>query len=189
MSEELFAAWESTHGETLAQGDYLPGCYVPQFVPPLGPTIAVPSGSGSDDEIHIVPVSEYDVIVLTQSCDLDPANTKVRANWVTVCPIYSIAEWEEINAGFAKKGKWTEVRKGRIQGLHLLPPCGSQNPRDALVVDLREVYSLPYDYLTAHAAQLSLRWRLRSPFTEHLSQTFGAFFMRVALPRTVLEEL
>jgi hypothetical protein len=53
------------------------------------------------------------------------------------------------------------------------------------MVDFREIYSLPFDYLVSRAAQLGPRWRLRSPYLEHFSQAFARFFMRVGLPSTI----
>ena len=76
--------------------------------------------------------------------------------------------------------------KGRVEGLHLLgSPEHPENNRDALVVDFREIYSLPIAYLVSRAAELGQRWRLRSPYLEHFSQAFARFFMRVGLPSTI----
>lgn len=169
MSVEPF--WTEITETTLRQGDYLPQCLVPEF----GPDFA----SGST---HEVAASEYDVIVVTQSCDLE--QRKVRL--VAVCPIYSIAEFEAVNPAFSKRGRWNEVLKGRIEGLHLLAsPTDAANNRGALVVDFRQIYSLPFNYLVSRAAQIGSRWRLRSPYLEHFSQAFARFFMRVGLPSTI----
>ncbi len=131
-----------------------------------------------------VEVQERDLIVLTQSCDLE--NRKARL--VSLCLISTLPEFEAVNPDFIKKGKWNEVRKGRVEGLHLLAsPVNPEDSRGALVVDFREIYSLPFNYLTQHATQLENRWRLKSPFLEHFSQTFARFFMRVGLPSGVPE--
>jgi hypothetical protein len=91
-----------------------------------------------------------------------------------------------VNPGFAKKGRWNEVLKGRVEGLHLLAsPAAPDDSHQALVVDFREIYSLPYAYLAAHATRLGPRWRLRSPYLEHFSPAFARFFMRVGLPSTI----
>ena len=105
---------------------------------------------------------------------------------VAGCPIYPVGEFEAVNPAFAKKGRWNEVLKGRVEGLHLLSsPEDPANNRGALVVDFREIYSLPFEYLTGRAAGLGPRWRLRSPYLEHFSQAFARFFMRVGLPSTI----
>jgi hypothetical protein len=57
MSVEAF--WIETTGTTLRQGDYVPRCLVPVFASDL-------AASGT----HEIMAEEYDLIVLTQSCDL-----------------------------------------------------------------------------------------------------------------------
>jgi hypothetical protein len=169
MTVEPF--WAEVHERALRQGDHLPQCLVPCFGPDL-------AAAGT----HEVTADEYDLIAATQSCDLEQG--KVRL--VAACPIYPIAEFEAVNPAFAKKGRWNEVLKGRIEGLHLLAaPANPANNREALVVDFREIYSLPFDYLMSRASQLGPRWRLRSPYLEHFSQAFARFFMRVGLPSTI----
>jgi hypothetical protein len=58
MTVEPF--WTQVSDASLRQGDYLPGCLVPVFGPDLS--------SGS---VHDVFADEYDLIVVTQSCDLE----------------------------------------------------------------------------------------------------------------------
>ncbi|MBD1923550.1 hypothetical protein H6F77_21105 [Microcoleus sp. FACHB-831] len=166
--------WVNVNEPTLRQGDYLPQCLVPVFGPNFD----------GDTDIQDVQVNEFDLIIVTQSCDLE--NKKARL--VAMIPIYPISEFEKINPAFAKKGRWNDVLKGRVEGLHMLAsPTNPANNREALVVDFREIYSLPYDYLVKHSTELGSRWRLRSPFLEHFSQTFARFFMRVGLPSTIPE--
>ena len=151
----------------------LPDCFVPVFRPDFG--------QNSTKTEHVA-VDEYHLIVLTQSCDL--VNQKARL--VALSPIYYLAEFEEISPDFRVKGAWESVRLGRREGLHLLasPETPSDN-RLALVVDFREIYSLPFEYLTERAFQLGPRWRLKSPFLEHYSQALARFFMRVGLPSSI----
>lgn len=165
--------WGKVNEPTLRQGDYLPDCYVPIF---LDPTVT--------QKPQEVPIDIFDLIVLTQSCDLEQG--KVRL--VAMCPISPIQAFEKRNPEFAKKGKWNDVRKGRMEGLHMLGALSNPtNNREALVVDFREIYSLPFEYLVKHATALGPRWRLQSPFLEHFSQAFARFFMRVGLPSTIPE--
>ncbi len=163
--------WVETMDAALRQGDLLPRCLVPAFGLEL-------ASAGT----HDVTVDEYDLVLMTQSCDLE--QRKVRL--VAACPIFTIGEFESVNTAFTKKGRWNEVLKGRVEGLHLLAsPVEPANNRAALVVDFREIYSLPFDYLVGRAAQLGQRWRLRAPYLEHFSQAFARFFMRVGLPSTL----
>jgi len=118
----------------------------------------------------------------TQTCDL--AHKKVSL--VALCPIHTLASFEERNPKFRQKGKWEEVRRGRVEGLHLLAsPTDPANNRKALVVDFGQIISLPFEYLTQRARNLGKRWRLNSPFLEHFSQAFARFFMRVGLPSSI----
>ncbi|AFZ08299.1 hypothetical protein Osc7112_3962 [Oscillatoria nigro-viridis PCC 7112] len=175
MSVEPF--WVQVNESTLRQGDYLPGCLVP--IPVFDPT-----NFGKNSEIQDVQieVNELDLIVLTQSCDLD--NKKVAQ--VVLCAIYHISEFEENNEAFKKKGKWNEVLRGRTEGLHLLAsPTNPDNNKESLVVNFREIQTLPYEYVLKHASNLNDRWRLKSPYLEHFSQAFARLFMRVGLPSAI----
>lgn len=168
--------WVQVNEPTLRQGDYLKDCFVPLFVD-------LTEGTGPRD-VSDVSVDVFELIILTQSCDLEHTKTRL----VAMCPIQPVAEFEKRNPEFQKKGKWNEVRKGRMEGLHMLgSPTNPDNNREALVVDFREIYSLPYEYLVKHAIQLGPRRRLKSPFLEHFSQAFARFFMRVGLPSSIPE--
>jgi hypothetical protein len=164
-------------GQDLQQGDYLPSCAIPVFSLDL-------SQAKEEGYIHTVNIKECDTIVITQSCDLQ--NNKARQ--VAVCPIYTISNFSQYNEEYRRLAKWNEVRKGRIEGLHLLgSPTEPNNNQLALVVDFREIYSLPVGYLSNHAVEIGDRWRLRSPYLEHFSQSFARFFMRVGLPSAIPE--
>lgn len=166
--------WVSVNELSLRQGDYLPYCFVPVFSPDFS----------QDGRQQNVPVDIFDLIILTQSCDLE----NKKASLVAMSPIYSLAEFEKINPEFTKKGRWESVRKGKVEGLHLLAsPTNPENNREALVVDFRQIYSLPFDYLSSRASGLGDRWRLQSPFLEHFSQAFARLFMRVGLPSSIPE--
>jgi hypothetical protein len=146
------------------------------------PTADFDSKAKANETVEI-PCDQHDLIVITQSCDL--AN-EPYPQFVVLCPTYSIEEFESINENFKKKGQWNNVLKGRIAGLHLLAsPTEPANNREALVVDFREIYSLPHDYLIRHVNELEPHWRLRSPYLEHFSQAFARYFMRVGLPSDI----
>jgi hypothetical protein len=163
------AAWAETSGSDLHQGDLVTGVLVPLVGPdfPRDPTANV---------------EQLDVIIATQTCDL--ANTKIKS--ALVVRAMPIAEFEQDNPNFKQRKSWNSVVQGRNAALHLLPPPDNSSSQDgAWVVDFREVYSLPVSYLSARAAELGSRRRLCSPYLEHFSQSFGHFFMRVALPEVL----
>ena len=126
MSIESY--WENVSGAKLRQGDYIFNCPVPVFAEQF-------PEQKSEIEIN-VDIDFYDLIVVTQSCDLE--QNKIRL--VAMCPIYQLENYEQFNHEFAKKGRWEEVRKGRIEGLYLLSsPINPENNRECLVVDFRDV--------------------------------------------------
>jgi hypothetical protein len=165
--------WTTINGREIYQGDLLKECLVPAFQPDFG-----------DDENgqEVVPVSGADLIVVTQTCDL----VQSKVELVALCPIYTLAEFEAINPKFSQKGKWEDVRKGRMEGLHLLAsPEKPEDNKGAMVVDFGQIFSLPFDYLVKRTEKLGDRWRLDSPFLEHFSQAFARYFMRVGLPSSI----
>lgn len=167
--------WETVHGPSLAQGDVLFDCVVPVMPDHVS---VVPSQVGR----FAFHGDVYDLVVLTQSCDLENG----KAPLVALCPIFTLEAWEIVNPAFRQRGRWEQVRQGRIEGLHVL--AGFDTPddnRQAVVVDFRQIYSLPIGYLEQRATALGARRRLRSPFLEHFSQGFARFFMRVGLPSNI----
>ena len=166
--------WQQIQGDTLAQGDLLPDCPVPMF----------PVAFGGAAGEYTVRVELGNMMVVTQSCDL--ANGKAPV--VALCPVWALADYMTADPTFKNWKAWENVRKGRVEGLHLLasPDDPTDNKR-AVVVDFRQIFSLPFDYLQAHAKTVGPRWRLASPFLEHFSQAFARFFMRVGLPAAIPE--
>jgi hypothetical protein len=165
--------WIQTSGPSLAQGDFLRDCLVPIFNPGFR------VGTVQEQDVQVCAAN---LIIVTQSCDLE--NNK--AQFVALCPIYSVDDFTRINPRFSKKHERDEIRKGRHEGLHMLAsPTNPDNNLEALIVDFRQIYSLPFEHLTGYAANLGSRWRLQSPFLEHFSQSFARFFMRVGLPSSI----
>lgn len=119
---------------------------------------------------------------MTQSCDLELG----KATLVALCPIFPLVTFEAANPELKRKGRWEEVRKGRLEGLHWLSSTAAPaDNRQALVVDFRKIYSLSFAMLGQHAVESGPRWRLKSPYLEHFSQAFARFFMRVGLPSSI----
>jgi len=124
--------WTSVNDATLRQGDLLPDCWIPEF----------PSNFAElTDKARIIQADQGDLIVLTQSCDLEHGKVLL----VALCPIWPIPAFEEAQAelGQTKSAKawrdyWNHVRNGRSPTLHLLAsPTAPTDPRAALLVDFR----------------------------------------------------
>jgi hypothetical protein len=156
----------------LEQGDFISAC--PIIVPPNS-NLTV---SGEVD----IQVNEYDVVVMSQSCDLIERKIKL----VIVCPMWSLSAFEEENLDFKSKGAKENLRQGKYIGLHLLNKCEiPQHGRDYLIVDFRSIYSVDLEFIEFLAKQRGKRLRLLPPYREHLSQAFSRFFMRVGLPMDI----
>lgn len=166
--------WTKVTGTSLAQGDLLTACLVPLFDADFGT-----AGEGATEALVLC---EQTLIIVTQSCDLE--NSKVEL--VAMCPVHTLEEFESFNPNFKNKGRWEAVRKGRVEGLHLLgSPTNPDDNRSALVVDFGQIFSLPPAYLERKAEAAGERLRLDSPFLEHFSQAFARYFMRVGLPSQI----
>ena len=170
--------WQIAAEGELKQGDFIPQCFVPVLPEDFANQAA---------ETKTVTTREYDLIIVTQSCDLMHGKSML----VALCPVWSVADFEDAQAS-QSKSKWTSfwnnVRKGRVPYLHLLTsPTEPSDNRNVLVVDFREIYSLPFSYLIRRTEEMGDGWHLRSPFLEHFSQAFERFFMRVGLPSSVPE--
>ena len=169
MNRDSF--WRKISESNLRQGDFLLNCPIPVF-----------SDIPKEDLSLEVEIGKSNLIILTQSCDLENG----KAELVALCPIYSLTEFESVNPKATQKGFWEQVRKGKIEGFYMLSSFENpENNCECLVVDFREIYSLPFEFLTKHAETLETRWRLDSPYLEHFSQAFARFFMRVGLPSNI----
>lgn len=164
------SAWELAKAGTLSQGDYLPGCLVP----------AIPDDFGeAAGEIQLLTATR-NLVILTQSCDLDDGGT----TFVLLCQASTLIEFEGVAPGF-KKNKWRDLSKNRMPSLVALPPLeASENEDDSLICDFRVLCSLPIGYVRRRADATVNRLSLRSPYREHLAKRFGDCFSRIALPDT-----
>ncbi len=165
--------WVEIQGDDLLQGDYLENCPVPVIGDNFNSLV------GAESEIEI---QERSVIILTQSCDLE----NKKAPFVALSPIYTLEEMQSVNPKFKEKGKWESVRNGRMEGLHMLASFnGPDDNASSLVVDFRQIYSLPFGFLVREVTKMQKRRRLNSPYLEHFAQAFARFFMRVGLPSAI----
>jgi hypothetical protein len=150
----------------LSQGDFVFSC------PILQPFHDIKK------EIITANYSEYDVIIMSQSCDI--INEKLEN--VLVCPFWSLSDIESENPWFRSNRNKEKLRKGNQPNYHLLSKCSLNNfELDYIIVDFRDVFSVPLNYLIEYSKKQVERLRLLSPYKEHLSQAFARFFMRVGL--------
>ena len=174
MSE---ADWyEVTAGSALLQGDLLKSC--PVFVVTGTLTWPAPAESALDMEART-----YDLIVMTQSCDL--ANNKVQEVLLAQVVPWSKVVSVEVAAGneAVRSSKFRKLLiEGNVPGLSLLHKHEANPPLPWCVVDFHRLFTLPKQLAQQVAHTIGPRLRLRSPYREHLAQAFARYFMRVGLP-------
>jgi len=166
--------YDTVEGADLEQGDLLLGC--PVVMP--APDLEFPF---PHDTIPGV-VTTFDVIVMTQSCDL--ANEKVTD--VMLCPHWDLHQAGEMDPSLAKRDVREAIRKGyRYRYLMLAASNIPDLPMGIRIVDFGRIFSLPKVFVHQFAASQGKRLRLCPPYREHLSQAFARFFMRVGLPADI----
>ena len=168
-------AWyEVVEGKALEQGDLLFQC--PLFVP------LMPSFPFVEEQEVAFDVAYYDMIVMTQSCDLE--NNKLTE--VVLCAHWNVEKAKQQDDSLARSGAVAEVRKGHRPRYTLLNRSSILDPTlDLRIVDCGKVFCLPLPFVQELAARQGPRLRLLSPYREHLSQAFARFFMRVGLPQDI----
>ncbi|MFZ5921135.1 MAG: hypothetical protein ACOYY3_08805 [Chloroflexota bacterium] len=159
-------------GSPLSQGDFFDLC----------PVVVPRAEIGGEGSQVVAEVIKYDVVVMSQSCDLENQNLEI----VLVCPIWPLSEFQDTNDFYRSKNGKESLRKGNQPGYHLINECDLEGfEQEFRVVDFRNVYGIPYDMLVEISKERERRVRLLPPYREHLSQAFARFFMRVGLPTDI----
>ena len=167
--------YEAVEGPSLEQGDILPRCpvVVAQGEIPTDIDAALPMALPGR-------VMYFDVVVLSQSCDIVvQPNGRRRVEHVVVCPVWEVPT---ANEQFSRS-LIGNVLAGRVPTWHALAPStltGLERPH--LFVELRRILTVPVDWAETVAVQRSPRLRLRSPWKEHMAAAVGNLFSRPALP-------
>jgi hypothetical protein len=160
--------YEIARDENILQGELLYNC----------PIIMPPSNYRDLRKVKS-DILEYDIVVMSQSCDL----ILKKIDLVLLSPFYPLSEVAD-KYQFLNDNKGKEhLRRGNVPGYHLLNKCyieGFEN--DFLIVDFRSTFSLPINIVLEFVKEQKERKRLLPPYREHLSQAFARFFMRVGLP-------
>ena len=147
------------------------------------PIIIPPNGITEEGEYEVV-VEEYNVVVLSQSCDLE--NNKIDI--VLVAPYWTFDEIEAIHGpSYVGKKYKNKFREGLVPGYHLLETCAlDEFTSEHVIVDFKNIYGVDINFLREYVADKK-RIRLLPPYREHLSQSFARHFMRVGLPSGISE--
>lgn len=159
--------------EGLEQGDFIIDC----------PIVIPTTDNYSEQEVIDTKVQMFDVVVMTQSCDLE--NSKIGL--VMVCPFYSLEKTAESNPSYGSNEGKESLRRGNDYRLHMLNACTLAGfERDEVIVSFVNVYSIHLEVLKELVeSRGGERLRLLPPYREQLAQAFAKFFMRVAPPNEI----
>ena len=161
-------------GDELQQGDLISGCQV--LLPQENLILASENVEITADTLT------YDVVVLTQSCDLE----QEKIEYVVVCPHWDLAEAKRNNEALEKTGILDSIRKRQMPRYAMLAPENSLQVKIGVrLVDFGQVFSVPRGYLASLANKSGNRLRLLPPYREFIAQSFASFFMRVGFPRDI----
>ena len=169
-------------GDDLEQGDFIEDCevLVPQYIPDAPVENSTSSGQLIYQATAIIVT--YDVIIVSQSCDLEQA----KLDYVLMCPRWSYKAYAEQNDEFKKIERLEQIRQGKIHKYFMLNRYNDNNlSYEIQIVDLSQVFSIPYEAMKQIAKQRGKRLRLLSPYKEKLAQSFAYYYMRVALPNDI----
>jgi hypothetical protein len=165
----------------ILQGDIFDG--YPVFEPVVTVSDIADAVAGKESATDIpIKVKMMNVIVLSQSCDLE--NAKIDS--VILCPIWTINDAE---ASFGTSStevanRKEQIRRGVEPAMHMLNSDTSIGVPISLV-EFKRIYTTPKKALQATANSAGARTRLLPPYREHLSQAFARYFMRVGLPTDI----
>jgi hypothetical protein len=160
----------------LQQGDFLDNFPIPSYSSPIEEATI---DTKRDEK---TPVSIYNVIVMTQSCDIAKIRDKnLYEKFVILCPRFDYKDSFD-------KSNWKPLCQGRVMNAHLLNHCEIDAYQfDYQVVSLDQIFSVPYVYVRKFADKKD-RIRLLPPYREHLAQAFAKQFMRIGLPNDLPRE-
>ena len=169
-------SWYSIiHGGGLMQGDIIKQCPVP--------LVDIPAWPLPDDFEADVDIFTYDLVILSQSCDLE--NEKIEE-----VILAQIIDWEAYRSEAIRQGKEhvksTNFRRalvaGNVPNLSILHKHEDPPTMNWSIVDFHRIFVLPKSLVSAVIAASGPRLRLEPPYREHLAQAFARYFMRVGLP-------
>lgn len=170
--DEKYKWYKIVSGENLQQGDLICNC----------PIVKPPKILHTPGEQVISKVQNYNVVVMSQSCDL--SNGKIKE--VLLCPYIKLSELVILAPSYGDKTKQEYLRQGRVNHLHLLNQCDLDKVKEEyLVIDFRNIYTLNIKLAKELVLKQKERVRLLPPYREHMAQAFARYFMRVGLPEDI----
>ncbi len=143
------------------------------------PTPFVRSVRNADSEPTTY-LEDRDLIVLTQTCDIPkPAQQTIL--------LAQVVSYDALASKGGTDMKGSKYRRKLVE--NIIQPFFPLRPfnEPALpwsLVCFRDLHVAPKDEVQLFTTTAGLRLRLRSPYREHLAQSYARFMMRVGLPST-----
>lgn len=149
----------------LAQGDLIDGVNVYFPLPPEG-------DGNMRNEVY-----EYNVVVMTQTCDLAELKDD---EFILLCPLTPFIEMFEKDK---RNDNWNKLVKNTLIHNHLINKCEIEGYEfDFQVVFLDKVISMQFGFFKQQLIDKEHRVRMLPPYREYLAQAFARQFMRIGLP-------
>ncbi|MER2169055.1 MAG: hypothetical protein ABS938_00310 [Psychrobacillus psychrodurans] len=128
------------------------------------------------DHKSTVEIYRTDVIVMNQSCDLEvrEGSTEPKLDLIL------LAELED--ASSLGRPKLENLAKLKVNEGYLLEPSYQDIPMSFKIVRFNSPVTSPWKIINQFTRSQGLRLRLKSPYLEDMSQHFGKYFSRVAIP-------
>ncbi|MBL7202560.1 MAG: hypothetical protein ISS56_20690 [Anaerolineae bacterium] len=177
-------AWYTSVSETahIEQGDLLNRFPIVVLPPVTVSLVNAPDGYELDED---VPVEYYDVVVMTQSCDLFEFRDEQE---VILCPRHDYQTLAVTDPRLRGRDGWNKLKARRFIGAYLIEKCTIEGCEfDYQVIDFRQVFSVPFYMIRRVAASQGVRARLLPPYREQMAQEFARQFMRIGLPNDLPE--
>src|SRR5579864_545888 len=140
--------YELVEGQELEQGDLIEQCpvYVAEYTTDVIDDVnggKAPSYKVSEDEYR------YNAVIMTQSCDLE--QRKVR--YVVLCGYWSLEGITKSDDKIRPKKMQEKIRQNNMPNYHMLDACELEDMRRGIqIINFRETFTVPYDFLTQFAA-------------------------------------
>jgi len=162
--------------QTITEKDVQQGDFIFDLEVPLVQEVGV--------EEPKVKMETYDVIIMTQSCDIPKKSIKQ----IAMCPVWDISKLEEDNAQFKDENYLEDLRRGRDYKYHLINKCDIDGFKSNYkIVQFEMPLIMKKETVIEELESRGKHLRLLPPYREEMSQRFGLYFARVAKPIDIPE--
>lgn len=154
------------HSERIDQGDLIDNV----------PLVEIHEYRADDSAKSAIACRPCLVLVLTQTCDL----AQGKASRIVVARVFdaeALIQSGHVRAADVKG----PIRSTRVWGWYFLPVYPDVGLGE-MIVDLRQIHSVPAEIVEAVCRDGHRKARLLTPYREHLSQHFAHTYSRIGLP-------